>query len=172
MNTRITQFPTAKDRHLFLIDIENLAGTPSPTRYDVRSVEAALMGALPDFGTAQRIVACSHHAAEIVAFESPGGRCLWRSGRNGADLVLLDVLENEHVDERFGRVTLCSGDGIFANSVARLASAQVDVTVAARKGSLAARLELAACHVVLLTIRSDRRRRRGPRGAGPKRAWG
>ncbi len=129
-----------------------MAATPSPTRRDVEMVKAAVMTDLPDFGTAQRIVACSHHAARAVAFSFPGARHLWRSGRNGADLALLDVLENEHVDQRYGRATICSGDGIFTASAARLARADVNVTVIALSGHLAARLELAARNVVQLTL--------------------
>ena len=107
-------------RHLVLIDIENLAATATPTCEEVEMVRAALTAVLPDFRLVQRIVACSHHAAPTAAFAFPGARHLWRSGPNGADLALLDVLENEHVDRRFDRVTLCSGDGIFAASAARL----------------------------------------------------
>jgi hypothetical protein len=148
-NTRI---PRASDRHLVLIDAENMAATPSPTRQDLAMVKAAVMTVLPDFGTAQRIVACSHHAAGAVSFAFPEARHLWRSGRNGADLALLDVLENERVDQRYGRVTICSGDGIFTASAARLARADVNVTVIALRGHLAARLELAARNVVQLTL--------------------
>jgi len=137
-------------RHLVLIDIENLAATATPTCEEVEMVRAALTAVLPDFRLVQRIVACSHHAAPTAAFAFPGARHLWRSGPNGADLALLDVLENEHVDRRFDRVTLCSGDGIFAASAARLAVAHVDVTVVALQGHLAARLELAARRVVRL----------------------
>ena len=90
-------------------------------------------------------------AAPSVAFAFPGARHLWRSGHDGADLALLDVLENERVDQRFGRVTLCSGDGIFAASAARLAGAGVNVTVVALKGHLAAQLVLAAHNIVQLT---------------------
>jgi hypothetical protein len=146
-----TQFPPAKDRHLILIDAENLAATGSPTKKDLEMVKAAVMTVLPDFGMAQCIVACSHHAARAVAFAFPQARHLWRSGRDGADLALLDVLKNERVDQRFGRVTICSGDGIFAACAAQLASADVNVTVVALKGHLAARLELAARTVVQLT---------------------
>jgi hypothetical protein len=92
-------------------------------------------------------VACSHHAAATVAFEFPGARHLWRSGQDGADLALMDVLENELVDERFGQVTLCSGDGIFTEAAAWLAGRGVDVTVISLRWHLATRLELAARHV-------------------------
>ena len=70
-----------------------------------------LRGALPDFDAAQRIVACSHHAAPRVAFAFPGARHLWRSGPDGADLALLDVLDHEHVAQRFECVTICWGMG-------------------------------------------------------------
>ena len=148
MNTRI---PRKAERHLVLIDIENLASTPSPTQEEVTSVVRALRGVLPGLDCAQRIVACSHHAAPNVAFAFPAARHLWRSGPDGADLALVSVLDNERVDDRFGHVTICSGDGIFAASAARLGGAGVDVTVVSLKGHLAARLELAARYVRFLT---------------------
>lgn len=127
-----------------MIDIENLAASPSPTVEEVQAVKAALGQVVPGFDQVQRIVACSHHAAPAVAFEFPGTRHLWKSGRDGADLALLDVLENERVDERYGRITICSGDGIFADAAAWLASRGLDVTVVSHRSHLAARLELAA----------------------------
>jgi len=143
-----TKIANAGTRHLILVDAENMAATPSPSGWDAELLRAGLERLVPDFGSAQRIVACSHHAAPVISFTFPGARHLWRSGRDGADLTLLDVMENEHVNQRFGRVTLCSGDGIFAASVARLGGEGVDVTVVAREWGLARRLELAARHVV------------------------
>ncbi len=137
-----------------LVDIENLAGTPSPTAQEVLAVKAALGLVVPGFDRLQRIVACSHHAAAVVSFEFPGARHLWRSGRDGADLALMDVLENERVDERYEQVTICSGDGIFAEAAAWLAGRGVEVTVVSLRGHLAARLELAARHVRYLTAAS------------------
>jgi hypothetical protein len=137
-------------RHLVMIDIENLAG-PSPSTLDVQVIEAGLRDLVPCFDRTQRIVACSHHAAATVAFEFRGARHLWRSGQDGADLALIDVLKNEHVDERFAHVTICSGDGIFAEDAARLQGKGVDVTVVSLRGYLAARLRLAARHVRYLT---------------------
>jgi hypothetical protein len=147
-----TRIPSKNDRHLVLIDIENLAATPSPTIQEAELVTNALRDVVSGFDDAQCIVACSHHAAQTVAFSFPSARHLWRSGRDGADLALLDVLENERVEERFGRVTICSGDGIFAASAAFLAGAHVDVTIVSLEGHLAARLELAAREVAFLPI--------------------
>ena len=146
-----TRIPKTDDRHLILVDIENLAATPSPTPNEVRAVANALRELVPAFDGAQRIVACSHRAAAAVAFNFPPARHLWRSGQHGADLALLSVLDNERVDGRFGNVTICSGDGIFAASAARLGGAGVDVTVVSLRGHLAARLELAARYVLFLS---------------------
>jgi hypothetical protein len=152
-NTRI---PRKEERHLVLVDIENLAATPSPSQEDVTAVVDHLRDLLPGFDCAQRIVACSHQAAANVAFAFPPARHLWRSGPDGADLALLSVLDNERVDDRFGQVTICSGDGIFAASAARLGGAGVAVTVVSLQGHLAARLELAARHVLFLTPPAER----------------
>jgi hypothetical protein len=147
-----TQLDLRAGRQLILIDIENLTGTPSPTCDEVEMAKAELRKVVPGFDDAQRIVACSHHAAPTVAFAFRGDRHLWRSGPDGADLALLDVLENERVDERFERVTICSGDGIFTMSAAWLAGAGVDVTVVSLPSHLSARLRLAAGHVTLLPV--------------------
>jgi uncharacterized LabA/DUF88 family protein len=73
-----------------------------------------------------------------------------RSGEDGADLALLDVLLGERVAARFDEVVLASGDGIFTDAVAALGTAGVDVTVLARSGHCSKRLRLAARHTVLL----------------------
>jgi len=54
------------------------------------------------------------------------------------------------VHERFERVSICSGDGIFAPVAAWHGGVDVDVTVVSLHGHLAARLRLAVRHVTLL----------------------
>ena len=143
-NTRIAN---RAGRHLVLIDIENIAATPSPSEAEVVCVLRALADAIPGFSTAQRVWVSSHRAALAVGCAAPGDRRLWRSGRDGADLALLEVMDSEHLAERFERVTVCSGDGIFADGVARLAGQGVSVAVIALRGHLATRLRLAAHRV-------------------------
>ncbi len=152
-NTRV---PNKEVRHLVLIDIENLAATPSPSQEEVLAVKAALEALLPDFDMAFWVIACSHHAAPTVAFEFPSARHLWQSGSDGADLALLDVLERESVEQRFDRVSICSGDGIFAYEAGRLATSGVEVTAIAQKHCLSARLQLAVRNVHHLDL-GDRR---------------
>ncbi len=151
-----TRIPNKEVRHLVLIDIENLAATPSPSQRDVLAVKAALEALLPDFDMAFWVIACSHHAAPTVAFEFPSARHLWRSGRDGADMALLDVLEEESVEKRFDKVSICSGDGIFADEAGRLATSGVEVTAIARTHCLSAQLQLAVRHVHHLEV-GDRR---------------
>jgi len=73
-----------------------------------------------------------------------------RSGPDGADLELLDVIDHENVAERFTHVVIGSGDGIFADAATSLAAASRWVTVVSRCESLSARLRLAACDVIYL----------------------
>jgi hypothetical protein len=96
----------------------------------------------------QCVVACNHGVAADVGYGWPGVRLLWRSGRDGADLALLDVLLEESVAERFSHVVVASGDGIFTDPVSRLGRHGVHVTVVANRGQLSRRLELAAAAVV------------------------
>jgi len=139
------------ERELHVIDVLNLAATPRPSPQGVDAIAAELRATVPGFEASQRIVACSRAAAPTVAFAFPSDRQLWRSGTDGAVFALLDVLADERVAERFGRVTICSGDGAFADAAARLARDGVEVTVVSRSGCLSARLELAARHVLQLT---------------------
>jgi hypothetical protein len=134
-------------RTLILVDIENLTATPSPTSQQVETVVASLRLVVSEFDRHQKIVACSHHAAPVVAFTFPSAGLRWRSGPDGADLALLDVIEYERVDARFEQVIICSGDGIFSGAAGWLASRGVAVTVISLPGHLAARLELAAREV-------------------------
>jgi hypothetical protein len=114
-----------RGRHLVLIDIENIVGTANPSLPEVCAAIQGLRQALVGFDSAQKVWACSH----------------------GADLALLGVLDTEHIEDRYERVTVCSGDGIFAESVARLAGHGIAVGVAGIAGRISARLRLAAHEV-------------------------
>ena len=133
---------TPRRRTLHLIDIENLAGSARPSARVVRDLRN-------DYGARVQpgdlvIVAANHGAAPVVWWEWPGARHLPRSGPNGADEALLEVIRTEHAEQRFDRVVIASGDAIFAMPAAELARRGVSVAVVARRGSLARRLQLAA----------------------------
>lgn len=135
-------------RRLHLVDAENLIGSRRPAAIEVAACSWRYAELVKPAGMDQCIVACNHGAAADVWYNWPDVRLLWRSGRNGADLALRDVLLEENVVGRFGHVVLGSGDGLFAEPVSRLGRDGVHVTVVANRWSLSRRLELAAAAVV------------------------
>ena len=139
--------PTIMTRRLHLIDIENLAGSPRPSSALTRSCAHRYRALTKEGAGDQTVIACNHGAALDVVQAWPA-RLLQRSGPDGADQALLDVLRYERVAERFTGVVVGSGDGIFAEAVARLGAAGVTVSVVSHRRSLSKRLALAASDVV------------------------
>lgn len=150
-----------RDRALHLVDIENLTGMRLPDPPAVHRERVALTGAVP-FGAGDLVVVGSSHAAALASFEGwgpstdgwGGPRFVWRSGRDGADLALLGVLE-EDVTARFQHVVIASGDGIFADAASRLGAVGCAVTVVAREGGISWRLWTAVRDVRLLRPAAD-----------------
>lgn len=109
-----------------------------------------------DFEADHIILATGRASAKYAGFEwGDKRRFLFRSGVNGADLELLDVLENERIVGRFSDLVLVSGDAIFAESVAALGAQGVTVTVVARTEALSRRLRMAASQTIELSYEAD-----------------
>jgi hypothetical protein len=131
-------------RIFHLVDVENLVGAPDFTRAEAARIHLAYGLVAPLGRVDQLVIATSHRAAISAWFGWPSSaRRLVRSGPDGADLALLEVLERESIAARFDSVVIGSGDGIFALEAARLQSAGVGVTVVTRRGGLSRRLRLA-----------------------------
>ena len=144
--------PDLDQRTLNVLDIENLAGEiPSVPQVVGRIREWFLSQAFGRPGD-HFLGACSHLAIEKVGFAWPEVRWRARSGPDGADLALLEAIREERVAERFSKVVIASGDGIFAPVAADLAAAGVEVVVVSRPASLSRRLELAATRFVPLSL--------------------
>jgi hypothetical protein len=138
------------ERTLHIVDIENLAGAAIPTRIQVNEVQGRYLAKL-GFGVADQAVLASSHLGLInAALGWPNARYRVRSGRDGADLELIDVLEHEDVASRFTHVVIGSGDGMFGRAAESLRDRGVRVTVVSRPGSLAAALARVAQNVVYL----------------------
>ena len=141
------QFPA---RRLHLVDIENLAGDPLPSLGQIRGALALYAGCLA-FGAMDQVeVASSHLTVLNAALGWPHAHYRARSGPDGADLALLDVLRHENIAKRFTDVAIASGDHLFADEAARLAAQGVWVTVVSRRRSLSRQLRLAAREVIFL----------------------
>jgi hypothetical protein len=137
-------------RTVHLVDIENLAGTAIPTLREVMNVHVRYARRMA-LGADDHVIMASNHLALMnAALGWPHARYRVRSGPDGADLELLDVIESEDVATRFSRVVIGSGDGMFGHAAQDLMKRGVRVTVVSRWGSLAASLERAALEVIYL----------------------
>ena len=138
------------ERTLHVVDIENLVGTGVPTLALVADVQGRYLARL-DLGVCDQVVmAASHRGLLDAACGWPHARYRVRSGKDGADLELLDVLEHENVAARFSHVVIGSGDGIFGRTAAGLAACGVRITVVSRRGSLNPGLARVAGDVIYL----------------------
>jgi hypothetical protein len=120
-----------------VVDIENLAGTGVPALALVSEVQERYLARLDLGADDQVVMATSHRGLLDAACGWPHVRYRVRSGKDGADLELLDVLEHENVAARFSHVVIGSGDGVFGPPAAALAARGVRITVVSRRGSLA-----------------------------------
>jgi hypothetical protein len=138
------------DRALHVVDIENLAGAAVPSLDLVTAVQVRYLARLGFGADDQVVLAASHLALLNAGLGWPHARYRVRSGKDGADLALIDVLEHENVAARFSHVVIGSGDGLFGDTAARLAARGVYITVVSRRGSLAQGLARAARDVIYL----------------------
>ena len=138
-------------RTLHLVDIENLAGTAIPSKGQVMEVQGRYARQTALGVDDQVIMASSHLALVNAALGWPHARYRARSGPNGADLALLDVIQYENVAARFTHVVIGSGDGLFYRAVEGLAKSGVWVTVVSRPGSLSSSLASVARDVIYLS---------------------
>ena len=145
---------TELGRCLHLIDIENLVGTARPTAEQVASCRAEYESRFFEEGDIV-VIAMNHGALMAVSQAWPDARHEIRSGPDGADLALLDVIKHERVADRFVTVIIASGDGIFTDAAAWLGRQGVMTIVVAAPESTANRLRLAATKTVELSTRIE-----------------
>jgi hypothetical protein len=139
-------------RTLHVVDIENLVGAAIPSLRQVSEVQGRYLVS-PGFGAEDQVVmAASHRGLLNAALGWPHARYRVRSGPDGADLELLDVLWHENVPARFTHVVIGSGDGGFGRAAAHLTARGVWVTVVSRRNSLSPHLARAAHEVVYLDM--------------------
>jgi len=139
-----------RGRRLVVVDIENLVGGAVMTVEQAHFARGCVEGAIGLGPDEQVVIGTSHVGMLASGLGWPGSRIVVRSGENGADLALLEVLEGERLAERFDEVVLASGDGIFTDAVSALGAEGVHVTVVARPDACSKRLRMAAGQAVLL----------------------
>lgn len=137
-------------RRLVVVDIENVAGGAVVTQAMADWARTVVESALDVREGEQVVIGTSHIGLFTAKTAWPCARVKARSGEDGADIELLEVLTTEGVEDRFDEVVLVSGDHIFVEAVAALGASGVGVTVASWAQSLSTRLRLAAAHTVYL----------------------
>jgi len=148
-NATLSQFPNRPSRALHLVDLENLAATAWLSQQVARRTAAEYL-ALAQFEVGDLIVVASSHRNGLAARAAfPGATVRWRSGRDGADLALLDAY-SEFDHSRFNRLVVGSGDGIFSGLVASARQGGLVVSVVTRRHSASATLIDSASTVALI----------------------
>lgn len=141
----------AEERVVHLLDMENLCNAA-----DVRGIDAALamrryIAAVSAAVDDHIIAAASHHNALASGLAWRSARLLPpRSGVNGADEALREVIATEDLAGRFTTIYLGSGDGIFTQDLSTLAAAGMRTHVVSRTRNLSRALRLSAHDVTLL----------------------
>lgn len=138
-------------RRLVIVDVENVAGgalrTPAMATWARRVVDRAASVAPGE----QVIVGVGTKDGLFHAKRAwPKARVVVRLGQDGADRALLEVLGSESVADRFGALSIVSGDGIFAEAASALSGQGVDVTAFGWSEGMSKRLRLAAERVIYL----------------------
>ncbi|MEV0421920.1 hypothetical protein [Streptosporangium canum] len=142
----------SEGRAVHLLDVENLVGNARPATGDVRTMMARYRERVPTGGVDQYVAAVNHGALVPVGLALAGIQLLVRSGRDGADGALAEVIRLDHLADRFERVVIGSGDGVFADFAGWLSGRGVLVVVVSRPESLNRRLRRTAAQVISLDL--------------------
>jgi len=131
---------TRPARALHLVDIDNLLGDPATDdELEIGWTICAYKHAASFVVGDHAVVATSPFGRHAFAIGNawPGAQHLWRKGRDGADLALLDEAAWAVETRHFSRVVIGSGDRIFLTALEWFEGAGVPVEVVSRRRSLA-----------------------------------
>lgn len=145
-------FTSQYARSVYFVDVENIAGSVAPFSSQIKKVWEEVK-ATTEFQEGDIvIVGASSEATLFEAFNAlPSARQLFRDGKDGADLALIEAIKDELGNVcsksgrlRFDRLVLVSGDGIFADHIARAPRFGIKTAVCAPMNGFARTLRLAA----------------------------
>ncbi len=98
------------------------------------------------------VIAASHHNMQAAAFGWPGGFHGFRSGKDGADIVLAQMMVEDNLADRFETVFLASGDGGLAPFAASLMAKGCHVQAVSRIESVSLAMRFATERVHYLKL--------------------
>jgi len=144
MSSTTSRTRGAKRRRVHLVDLENLAGSSHVTESHARWLRDVYLGTGMVAHGDHVILGVSHHNQLAAGYGWPDARRVVRSGPNGADLALQEVMATENLAGRFDSCIVATGDGGFAEAIAALAGQGLPSGVIAPRGHCSAVLKLAA----------------------------
>jgi hypothetical protein len=105
-------------RSLHLIDLENLCGSGLPPTSLIARVWRTYRYGVPTSPADHFIVGSSHGFASLAWFILPaqGIQRVVRSGQDGGELAILAGVDLAHAANRFDRIVIASGDGMFTDT--------------------------------------------------------
>ncbi len=143
-------------RTAHFIDIENLSQSSILDEELVRRVKSEYFARVEPGLDDIFFIGVSHFnlAAASFGWGSGVARYLVRSGNDGADLALLELLSDPSTLTRFNKIVIASGDGIFSKSNQMLAARGIQTTYVARQDAVARDIFLSGCGFMLLPPRA------------------
>ena len=139
-------------RSIHLIDIENLCVTGDLTVQMVSEAREAYFAQVQPSEDDLFVIAASHHNMEAAAFGWPGGFHGFRSGKDGADIVLAQMMLEDDLADRFETVFIASGDGGLAPFASSLRAKGCNVQAVSRIESVSWAMRFAANSVTYLQM--------------------
>ena len=126
---------------IHLIDLENLYGWGRLNFDAVKKVRSLYMD---EVGVQEGdiVLVASAEGNRLAVFNGwPNALYKFRNGQNGADIALAEFMSESHLEKRFNRVFLGSGDGGLAPYLRLLQNSGLETVVVARSSSISNRLK-------------------------------
>ena len=133
---------------MHLIDIENLCMASNPTLEQVIEVRRGYIALMSPSENDQFLVTVSSsNNVEAAAFGWPGATFRVKEGQDGADILLAEEIVEGHLESRFERVVVASGDGGLAPFVSHLKHSLNGVVVVSQRTAIAFSMRVSGAEV-------------------------
>ncbi len=140
-----------KARTMHLIDIENLCMASNPTLEQVIEARRCYLELVKPGDSDQFLVTVSSKSnLAAVAFGWQGASLKLYEGHDGADILLAEAIVEDHLESRFDKVVVASGDGGLAPFVTHLKSLLKHVVVVSRPTAIAFSMRVSGAQVKYL----------------------
>ena len=149
MNKKTTS-NIAQKRSLNLIDIESMVGSGNICEDQVARIRSRYQQVVRPGQLDQFYVTSSHHNMAATCFGWPQSERKFKSGKDGADILLAQRMLESDIKDKFSHVYLATNDGGLADFVTNLMNSGVKVTLVGTHGRMSYRLYNTGAQIVWL----------------------